>query len=52
MQKKVKNYGKKPTKLIQIRVSEKEYEKIIEYFEGLEITRRSWLMSKLLDNKK
>ncbi len=45
--KKIKNYRKKPSKLIQIRLSETEYKKVIEFFKGIEETRRSWLLSKI-----
>ncbi len=43
----VKKYKKKPTKLIQIRVSEKEYEEIVNYFKEHELTRRTWLLDKI-----
>lgn len=45
--KKIRNYRKKPSKLIQIRVSESEYKKVIEFFKGIDETRRTWLLNKV-----
>lgn len=49
----MKKYRKKPTKLLQIRLSEKEYNEVIEYFKSIDETRRSWIIRKALlkDNK-
>lgn len=42
-----KKYRKNPSKLFQVRLSQKEYEEVIEYFNNLDITRRSWIISKV-----
>lgn len=42
-----KKYKKNPTRLFQVRLSEKEYVEVVEHFKNLEVTRRVWLLSKL-----
>lgn len=39
----MKKYRKKPTKLLQIRLSEKEYKNIIEFIHKFGVTQREWL---------
>lgn len=41
----MKKYKKKPSKLLQIRLSEKEYKKTIEFIQKFRTTHREWLMA-------
>jgi len=40
-------YKKNPTKLFQVRLSEKEYKRIIKFIKGLNVTRREWIIAVL-----
>lgn len=39
----MKNYKKKPSKLLQIRLSEKEHEDVVEFIKKFNITQREWI---------
>jgi hypothetical protein len=41
----MKNYRKNPTKLLQIRLSEQEYNRVIKFIKRFSITRREWLIT-------
>jgi len=47
----MKKYKKKPSKLLQIRLSEKEYDKTIEFINKFGVTHREWLSAVLDDLK-
>lgn len=41
----MKKYRKKPSRLLQIRLSDVEYEEIINEIKKLGITRREWVLT-------
>lgn len=44
----MKKYKKHPSKLFQVRLSEKEYKEVVEHIKSKEITRRDWVLGLLL----
>lgn len=41
----MKRYRKTPTKLLQIRFSEREYEEVLEFIKRFGVTKREWVMT-------
>jgi len=40
----MKKYKKKPTKLLQFRLSEEEYKEVLDKIQKSNLTHRSWLL--------
>jgi hypothetical protein len=43
----MKKYKRSPTKLFQVRVSKKEYDKLLDIINGQDITRREFLIKSM-----
>ena len=41
----MKRYKKHPTKLLQIRLAQKEYDELLEFIKRFGVTKREWVMA-------